>query len=65
MTIGRAVQAEPITSIQPEEIVQRTGRNARRSVIPDAEESRHFWSDILDQAVTYRENTDWLRKIEN
>ena len=37
----------------------------RESVIPDAEESRHFWRDILDQAVMYRENTDWLRKIEN
>ena len=31
-------------------------------MIPDAEESRQFWSDIWDQAVTHRENTDWLRK---
>ena len=37
----------------------------RESVIPDAEESRRFWSDIWDQAVTHRENTDWLRKVEN
>ena len=37
----------------------------RESVIPDAEESRCFWSDIWDQAVTHRENTDWLRKVEN
>ena len=22
-------------------------------------------SDIQDQAVTHRENTDWLRKVEN
>ena len=35
------------------------------SVIPDAEESRRFWSDIWDQAVTHRENADWLRKAEN
>ena len=37
----------------------------RKSVIPDAEESRRCWSDIWDQAVTHRENTDWLRKAEN
>ena len=35
------------------------------SVIPDAEESRRFWSDIWDQAVTHRESADWLRKAEN
>ena len=34
-------------------------------MIPDAEESRRFWSDIYDQAVTHRENVDWLRKAEN
>ena len=34
-------------------------------MIPDAEESRRFWIDIWDQAVTHRENTDWLRKVEN
>ena len=28
-------------------------------------ESRRFWSDIWDQAVTHREKTDWLRKVEN
>ena len=37
----------------------------RESVIPDAEESRRFWSDIWDQVVTHREKTDWLRKVEN
>ena len=35
------------------------------SVIVDAEESRRLWSDIWDQAVTHKENTDWLRKVEN
>ena len=33
-------------------------------MIPDAEESRRFWSDIWDQAVMHRENTDWLRRVE-
>ena len=37
----------------------------RESVIPDAEESRHFWNDTWDQAATHRENTDWLRKVKN
>ena len=37
----------------------------RQSVIPDAEESRRFWSGIWDQEVTHRKNTDWLRKVEN
>ena len=30
----------------------------RESVISDAEESRHFWSDIWAHVVTHRENTD-------
>ena len=34
-------------------------------MIPDAEESRRFCSDIWNQAVTQRENIDWLRKVEN
>ena len=37
----------------------------RESVIPDAEESRRFCSNIWDQAVTHRENTDWLRTVRN
>ena len=36
----------------------------RANVIPDAEESRWFWSDIWDQVVTHRKTTDWLRKVE-
>ena len=31
----------------------------------NAEESKHFWSDIWDQAVMDRKNTDWLGKAEN
>ena len=34
-------------------------------MIPDAEESKRSWSDIWDQAVTHRENTNYLRKVEN
>ena len=34
-------------------------------MIPDAEGSRLFWSDIWDQVVTHRENTDWLMKVKN
>ena len=37
----------------------------RESVIPDAEKRRRFWSDIWDKAVMHKENTDWLRKVEN
>ena len=37
----------------------------KESVIPNTEESRYFWSDIWDQAVMHRENTDWLRKAAN
>ena len=35
------------------------------SVISDAEQSWRFWSDIWDQAVTHRENTDCLKRVEN
>ena len=34
-------------------------------MIPDAENSRRFCSNIWDQALTHRENTDWLKKAEN
>ena len=34
-------------------------------MISDVEESRRIWADIRDQAVTYRENKVWLRKVEN
>ena len=37
----------------------------RESLIPEVEESRRFWSDIWAQALTHRENTDWLRKADN
>ena len=40
-------------------------RTQRKNVIPDAEQSRQFWSDIRDEVVTQKENTDWLRKVEN
>ena len=40
-------------------------RAQREIEIPDAEESRRFWSDIWDQLVTHRENADQLRKVEN
>ena len=34
-------------------------------MIPVADQNRHFWSDIRDQTVILRENTDWLRKVKN
>ena len=37
----------------------------RESLIPDAEESGRFWSDVEKQSLMHRENTDWLRKLEN
>ena len=37
----------------------------REGAIPDAEKSKRFQTDIWGQAVTHRENTDWLRKAEN
>ena len=40
-------------------------RAQREIEIPDAEESRRFWSDIWDQLATHRENADQLRKVEN
>lgn len=34
-------------------------------VISDGEVSRHFCSDIWDEAVTHRENISCLRKVKN
>ena len=34
-------------------------------MIPDAEESRSFWSNIWDKTMMHRENTDWWGKVEN
>ena len=36
----------------------------RETVVPDAEESTHFWSDIWDKPVKYKENPEWLRDVE-
>ena len=36
----------------------------RESVIPDAEESRSFWSNKWDKTMMHREKTDWWSKVE-
>ena len=33
--------------------------------MPDTGESKWFWSDMSDEAVMQRENSDWARKVEN
>ena len=37
----------------------------RERLIPDAEASRRFWSDVWDLAMTHGENTDLFRNAEN
>ena len=36
----------------------------RETVVPDAEESTHFWSDIWDKPVKHKQNPEWLRNVE-
>ena len=34
------------------------------TVVPDAEKSNRFWSNIWDQQVKHKENPEWLRNVE-
>ena len=36
----------------------------RETVVPDAEESARFWSDMWDEPVKHKENPEWLRNME-
>ena len=33
-------------------------------VVPDAEESQTFWSDIWDNPIKHNEDAEWLRELE-
>jgi len=37
----------------------------RETVVPDAEESTRFWSDIWDNSVKHKENPEWLKNVED
>jgi len=37
----------------------------REMVVPDAEESTRFWSDIWDNSVKHKENPEWLKNVED
>ena len=34
------------------------------TVVPDAEESTQFWSNIWGKPVKHKENLEWLRNVE-
>ena len=34
-------------------------------MVPDAEESKEFWSGIWDVPVEHNKNAEWLKKLEN
>ena len=36
----------------------------KETVVPDAEESTRFWSDIWDKPVKHKENLEWLRNVK-
>ena len=36
----------------------------RQTAVPDAEESRVFWSNIWGQTVKHNENAEWLKTLE-
>ena len=36
----------------------------KETVVPDAEESTRFWSDIWEKPVKHKENPEWLRNVE-
>ena len=37
----------------------------RETVVPDAEESTRFWSEIWDNPVKHKENPEWLKNVED
>ena len=46
-------------------LVNELEETQRESLIPDAEESRRFLSDIWDQRVMHSEIADWFKMVEN
>ena len=36
----------------------------REKIIPDAAESRTFWSEIWDNPISHREDAEWLKKMK-
>ena len=41
------------------------GKVRHEVVVPDAEESKKFWSGIWDVPVEHNEHAEWLKKLEN
>ena len=41
------------------------GKSKGEAVVPNAEESQKFWSDIWDNPVKHNENSKWLRDLES
>ena len=41
------------------------GKARQEAVVPDAEESKEFWSGIWDVPVEHNKNAEWLKKLEN
>lgn len=45
-------------------LFEELDRVEKQTVVPDAEESTRFWSDIWDKPVKHKENPEWLRNVE-
>ena len=58
MTIGQSSTGRIDYLNQTRRLFNELEGVQRESVIPGAEESRRFWSDISDQAMRHREITD-------
>ncbi|XP_037787453.1 uncharacterized protein LOC119583012 [Penaeus monodon] len=45
-------------------LFEELDRVEKQTVVPDAEESTRFWSDIWDKPVKHKDNPEWLRNVE-
>ena len=65
MTIGQSSTSRIDYLNQTRRDCSSNWKEHKECLIPDAQESRRFWSDIWEQAVTNGENADWRRTVEN
>ena len=52
------------SSNQKRVFVELNGEVIKENTVPNADESRKFWSEIWDNPVEHNDDAEWLREIE-
>ena len=52
------------SSNQKQAFVELNDEVIKENTVPNADESRKFWSEIWDNPVEHNDDAEWLREIE-